>query len=394
MKVIIHRGTHQIGGCITEIRTEKTRIFIDLGSELPDENGNNKKETLEIEGVTKGNINCDGILFTHYHGDHIGMLEKVLPKIPLYVGKVAKEIYYIYQQRVKNETPEKVKSMITFEGGKSFSIGDIHITPIMVDHSAYDSYMFLIEADSKKILHTGDFRLHGFRGKGVIPAMKKYVGNIDLLVTEGTNLSIRSTETLSEYDLQKRAKELLNNYKYVFVICSSTNIDRLGAFHEATPRGKYFICDNYQKDILDTVKHAVGHLSPLYRFAKVLTYGKDLPIEKLGFCMPIRSGKAFEELIKHYQANHNSDTILIYSMWEGYIKQQNNSINKLMEGFHNIEMLHSSGHATRDDIKKIIEVVKPKKGIIPIHTQNPDELLNLDLKISVLKVKDKEEIVV
>ena len=394
MKVIIHRGTKQIGGCITEIKTEKTRIFIDLGSELPDENGNNKKETLEIEGVTKGNTNCDGILFTHYHGDHIGMLEAVLPKIPLYIGKVAKEIYYIYQQRVKKGTLEKIKNMRTFEGGESFNIGDISITPIMVDHSAYDSYMFLIESNGKKILHTGDFRLHGFRGKGVIPAIKKYVGKIDLLITEGTSLSRESSKSMSEYELQNRAKELLKKYKYAFILCSSTNIDRLGAFHEATPRGKYFICDKYQKEILDVVKNTVGHLSPLYSFNKVLSYGKNLNIENQGFCMPIRSGKAFEELIKYYQSKHSNDTVVIYSMWKGYLKQNNNSVNNLLDGFSNIEMLHSSGHATIDDIKKIIEIVKPKKGIIPIHTENPKELLNLDLKVSVLRVKDREEILV
>ena len=35
MKLIIHRGTHQIGGCVTELRTSTTRIVIDMGSPLP-----------------------------------------------------------------------------------------------------------------------------------------------------------------------------------------------------------------------------------------------------------------------------------------------------------------------------------------------------------------------
>ena len=38
MEVIIHRGTHQIGGCATEYRTKNTRIFIDFGAELDSEN--------------------------------------------------------------------------------------------------------------------------------------------------------------------------------------------------------------------------------------------------------------------------------------------------------------------------------------------------------------------
>ena len=35
----------------------------------------------------------------------------------------------------------------------------------MVDHSALDSYMFLIETGGKKILFTGDFREHGIIGE-------------------------------------------------------------------------------------------------------------------------------------------------------------------------------------------------------------------------------------
>lgn len=32
MNITIHRGANQIGGCITEIATEKAKIFIDFGS--------------------------------------------------------------------------------------------------------------------------------------------------------------------------------------------------------------------------------------------------------------------------------------------------------------------------------------------------------------------------
>ena len=47
MNIIVHRGTKQIGGVVTEICTENTRIFIDMGSELPDENGNARDRFLE-----------------------------------------------------------------------------------------------------------------------------------------------------------------------------------------------------------------------------------------------------------------------------------------------------------------------------------------------------------
>ena len=50
---------------------------------------------------------------------------------------------------------------------KITAFGDIRVTPFVVDHSALDAYMFLIEIDGKKILFTGDFREHGITGEKI-----------------------------------------------------------------------------------------------------------------------------------------------------------------------------------------------------------------------------------
>ena len=92
MEVIIHRGTHQIGGCSTEIRTKSTRIFIDFGAELEIKNPNN----LDIEGLTFGESNCDGVLFTHYHRDHIGLIRKINKNISIFMGSLTKKILFFY----------------------------------------------------------------------------------------------------------------------------------------------------------------------------------------------------------------------------------------------------------------------------------------------------------
>jgi ribonuclease J len=66
MNIIIHRGTHQIGGSVIEISTASTRIVLDFGNEL----SLDEKYTsinLDINGVTKGIPDCDGIVISHYH---------------------------------------------------------------------------------------------------------------------------------------------------------------------------------------------------------------------------------------------------------------------------------------------------------------------------------------
>lgn len=392
MKIIIHRGSHQIGGSVTEIYTEKTRIFIDMGSELPDEDGNIPTETLSIDGVTKGDIRCDGIFFTHYHGDHIGMLSQIMPDVPMFMGEAAKEIYCALQKRISPGLVPTIERIKTFAPGVKVELGDIAVTPFMVDHSAFDAYMFLVESDGKRILHTGDFRAHGFRGKSLLPVLNKYIGQVDILLTEGTMLSRDDSYSISEHDLQQQARDLLKKYKYVFVICASTNIDRIASFHEATPRGKYFLCDSYQKDIIEIArKHGEKHTS-LYAFKKALVYGKGLEekAERLGFCMMVRANKKFCEIMQRYKEHHNSDCFVIYSMWGGYLNQPNNMLKAMMEGFENTVTLHTSGHATHKAIRDVCNAVCPTQAIIPIHSSNPAGLESLGLSHPIRYLKDRE----
>src|SRR5574344_1492081 len=88
IKITIHRGANQIGGCITEIATGNSKVIIDLGSKLP---GSKEPEFTQqdIERITVG---ADAIFYTHFHGDHIGLCRYVPDGIEQYIGKGAKEV--------------------------------------------------------------------------------------------------------------------------------------------------------------------------------------------------------------------------------------------------------------------------------------------------------------
>ena len=143
MNVVIHRGTHQIGGSAIEISTASTRIMLDFGNEL----SLDEKYTpinLDIEGVTKGKLDCDGIVISHYHMDHLGQLTSALSEIPLYMGELSKEIALIGAEYQDRGLYLRLLGVNTFRGGEAFTIGDIRIRPLVIDHSAADSYMFVI----------------------------------------------------------------------------------------------------------------------------------------------------------------------------------------------------------------------------------------------------------
>ena len=74
-EICIYRGSHQIGGCATEISTGNHSIVIDFGANLPDNEDVMTDEEL-AETVFDGRP-CEAVLFTHYHGDHIGLYKKI-----------------------------------------------------------------------------------------------------------------------------------------------------------------------------------------------------------------------------------------------------------------------------------------------------------------------------
>lgn len=360
MKIEIHRGQDQIGGSITKISTKTTNILIDFGEELSSHQ--------EIDPVSILQ-NCNAVFFTHYHSDHIGLYKSIPSSIPIYIGATAKKIFKQLVARTDKEILSLVERFSEFEPLNTIHIGDMEVTPLLVDHSAFDAYMFLVKANGKKILHTGDFRRHGYRGKALIPMAEKYIGKVNALITEGTTLSRTENDVMTEQQLQRKAADWMRKKKYVFVICSSTNIERIAAFYHANPHGRYFLCDSYQKDVLVAVTQAASEKSSLYDFQKAVVYGKNIE-ERFwgrGFCMLIRNRDDHKAILDRYPPE---DRLVIYSMWKGYLV--GNHKNENLIGFLNgieYKYLHTSGHADAKTIKALIDTVQPN-AIIPIHTEN------------------------
>ena len=365
---------NQIGGCITEIKCSKgTKIIIDVGSNLP---GTKVIEEVDVPELTK---NCNAVFITHYHGDHLGEFDKVDDNVPIYMGKIAHELFLNLCITRRSEHTEAVKNFKTFRAREDIVIDDITVTPYRVDHSAYDSYMFLVKCDDKTILHTGDFRMHGWSGKNTEAMLKYYFkdSQVNALVCEGTMLSGRSKYKLSEEKLYRIAKKYFKDKrnKNVFILCSSMNIDSIASFYKAAMEEKKKVyADKYQRSNMDIV--SANAESDLYCFPYVTVYWSEREeyIEKMdkeGFCMFVRyNGKMFKDVLKKY-----SDSLFIYSLWDGYLAEEfrdkkiYNYVPKDEHGEPKVVHLHTSGHAYEEDILKLCDIVKPKV-IFPIHSQN------------------------
>ena len=380
MEINIIRGQNQIGGSIIEISSKSTKIILDIGSNLED------KEIVvpEIDGLFKGKSKYDGALISHYHSDHVGLATRILPEIQIYMGEKSYEIYKVTREYIKKEY---LKEPRVFKSEEQVSIGDIKITPYLCDHSAFDSYMFLLDCEGKKILYTGDFRSNG--RKSFEPLLRK-LPKVDVLITEGTNLSNDKIGkiNLTEKELEKKGIEILEgNNRPVFVLMAATNIDRIVTFYKiANATKRLFLLDTYAGQITATIGGNIPNPRTFSNVRIFLTNQdkyeilKNYPQNKIGkneiansnFMMCIRSS------MKQYLENRSKEfsfegCVLFYSMWEGYKKQENmKEFLKFMEekGVKTIS-LHTSGHADEKDFDKLIKKIEPQI-IIPVHTENSE----------------------
>lgn len=408
MQITIHRAT-QIGGQITRISIAHASIIIDLGHNLPNraEDEDVYDNDRAIARITEG---CSAILYTHYHGDHIGLFHHVPDSVPQYIGEVAKQVICRkYKQLcfLPNESDQckyqralkTASRMHTFHEKQPLRFGDILVTPYFVSHSAYDAYMFLIEAEGKRILHTGDFRGHGYLSKGLLPTIQKYIGQVDLLIIEGTMLARKDETILTETALSQKATELMKKHKYVFVHCSSTDMERLASFKNATRNmfpQRPLLADDYQKDILDIFsatagekRSSMGRSSSCFKFGTIYTY-RDWNIKlkewmaENGFTMFVRASDKFHILLDRILPilPIEEKPLLIYSMWEGYINRddtRNEEYIKLQERFTDVIQLHTSGHATIDALRNVCISTNPRFAILPIHRDKETNFSSIDI---------------
>jgi len=444
--VDVYQG-NQIGGCITVITASKGneihRIMIDYGESLPGSHESDFSYPWEEEPV-------DAVFFTHYHGDHVGRIMEIPEHIPLYMGKTARQVmqnihkHLSYIEGSEGELHKKEYELLmddtrvhTFQYNSLErcydSVKDIPlftIEPYSVDHSAYDAYMYLIEAEDdtketgkKVIVHTGDFRGHGRRGKAMLKVIDYYIHEnrksvtyndknrrgreVDILITEGTMMSRLTEHVKTELQMQIEAMEYLREHRHAFLICSSTNLDSLAGFYQAWQnvslpyKGYMYTYSKYYKEQMKTFSDAAGGFSDVYTFDHVFCLDLEKKLTKdtwdepkmqkelmreNGFLAVIKPEPFCEKYIDAF-LDCEDKPVIIYSMWDGYLDPNHKAYNKEWNEFLQaqekkgveIKHLHTSGHATKQMLEDVIKAINPQEAIIPMHTECPEEFLKLDL---------------
>ena len=168
MRIRIHRGTKEIGGTCIEIETRGKRIAVDAG--LPLDATDEGQESLlpDISGFRQSDSSLLGVVISHPHLDHYGLARYIRPELPVWIGRAANDILTAASAYVPNG--HALVDPRFLSNRKPLNIGPFRVTPYLVDHSAFDAYALLVEADGKRVFYSGDFRAHG-RKKALFEAM-------------------------------------------------------------------------------------------------------------------------------------------------------------------------------------------------------------------------------
>ena len=433
MKLIVHRGTKEVGGSCVELISCQTRIIIDMGLPLVDKKGEpfdsnvlkgkviedliGEKILPDVKGLySNGDRGIAAIFLSHSHQDHYGLLRYIHPDIPVYMSQGAKILIEISDLFI----PVKVNlpNIITLKGWQPIEIGDFVVKPYLVDHSAPDARAFLVKSKStgERLFYSGDFRGHG-RKKVVLDNLISHpIKHVDCLVMEGTTLGRDDKEYASEEAVEARMAEIFRLKENIaFVFCSSQNIDRLVSIYRAAKRTQQtLVIDLYTAYILDSLKVISNNL-PQYWWEdiKVIYFHHHAEVlannELKDFLYRCKSAKIEREEVNRDKKNivmvakYNYDfrrllgypddlagAVAVYSMWEGYLERSNLREILKQKGIE-LESVHTSGHATERDLKRFEEAIKPK-CLVPIHTFRPQEYMALFHNVHMLN--DGEELVI
>jgi ribonuclease J len=389
MKVRIHRGAEEIGGSCIELESSGQRILLDVGMPLaaPD-----KLRPL-VPVIDLASL-C-GIAISHPHQDHYGLLPWMPGGVPVALGIAARRI-------LKAAAPFTKSPVLNLDGPnfvdrQPLNLGPFRITPYLVDHSAYDAYALLIEADGKRLFYSGDMRMHGRKVKTMDRLMATSPKGVDVLLLEGTTLGRGNSDTpsLFEYDLEAAFQDVFRKTAGLTLIqASPQNIDRMVTIYRACLKsGRNLVIDLYAALILEATGNPaipqsdweqINLCIPNRQRVQIKTNGwfdtlsrhstNRLYLRKDIACNPEKYVLLFRSLWMSdlERADCLTGASLIHSQWEGYLTEPGWNKVDAWRKRHGIPLhqIHTSGHASPKDLQRFAKAISPKV-LVPIHSANP-----------------------
>lgn len=394
MRIRIHRGAHEIGGnCIEIAAACGDRVVLDVGRPLSA--GWDDEVPLPAAGGLDGrDPSVRGVIISHPHLDHYGLVGGIAPEVPIYMGREASRL--VAAASFFSNASALIDPAGFLADRVPFELGPFVITPFLNDHSAFDAYSLLLEADGRRVFYTGDLRAHGRKAALFERLVAHPPTGIDALMMEGTHVRADADHDDvvfdTESELEDQLVELCRRTAGAVVVCGSVqNLDRLvTVFRGARRAQRQTVIDLYGATVAASTRPSipqpgfeglrvyvpnrqrvrVKQSKEFWRtkqVAPVRVFPEELAADPGRFVFHVPSS-TLRELIA--AGVLGPDGVAVWSLWDGYLQDRSGAALRSMLSDRGIDLvrLHTSGHASVTDLKRLVVALDPAT-VVPIHSE-------------------------
>lgn len=396
MRVRIHRGANEVGGNCVEVEHDGARIVLDLGWPLTVDHDVDLPLPPVAGLASGGDASLLGIVISHPHFDHYGLLAKVPRSVRVYLGEAALRI--LHEAAFFTQMGMDIAPAGFLQHRQIFVLGPFKLTAYLNDHSAFDAYSLLVEAGGRKLFYTGDMRAHGRKANLFEELIRQPPGGVDVLLMEGTHIREDADGTergRTEQEVEEACVETFRRTPgIVLAMYSPQNVDRLVTFYRAARRSdRVFVMDLYAAAITaatgrDTIPQADWDRVRVYlprsqkhRIVETQAFERtDAVRAKRIFPEELRERS--EQLVMQFRISMAKEleaagcldgAQAVWSMWPGYLREP--SGQRLMAWLDQqgipLVVHHASGHASIPDLQRLVQAIGPGR-VVPIHSAAGD----------------------
>src|SRR5215813_611239 len=350
----------------------------------------------EISYLVENRQHVRGIILTHGHEDHIGALPWILSELNVPVWGTEFTLAYVEDKLDEHELLDQ-SQLREMRAGERFKLGPFTIHPIQVTHSLVDCVALAIHTPLGIVIHTGDFKvdptptdtrlfdLHAFAEYGKEGVLA--------LLQDSTNVG-RKGYTPSERAVRRKFDEVFaRTQRRLFISCFSSSIHRIKlAVDLAWEHGRKVAFIGRSMNSSAEIAEDLGYLE--IPEGLVINPGemKNFAPEKVCVLISGTQGEPMSALSRAAVDNHKhakiekGDTVVLSSR---IIPGNEKTIYRMIDHLFRREAhviyedgssppVHVSGHASQEELKLIVNLVKPKY-FIPIHGEYRQMRIQADM---------------
>ena len=382
LQIIPLGGLGEIGKNMTVIRVDDEILVIDSGLMFPDEDMLGIDLVIpDISYLIENKDKIKAIVLTHGHEDHIGALPYVLKKInvPVYGTRLT---LGILEGRLKENGVDS-SNLHSVMQGDIINVGCFSVGFIRVNHSIPDAVGLSIKTPVGMIVHTGDFKLDYTPIDGKMTDFRRFsdLGNRGVLVlmADSTN-SEREGHTPSERTVGAAFDRAFHNARGRIIVATfSSNVHRIQQVIDTAVRYKRHVAVLGRSMVnVVNISLELGYITAPEGTIVDIDEIHNYRMEQMVIITTGSQGEPMSALTRMSMSDHRKvgivpgDTVIISATpIPGNEKLVSKTIDNLMKLGANViygrnQGIHVSGHASREELKLMHNLVRPK-FFIPVH---------------------------